>query len=361
MPNILRAFGAEPDGARLQRAQASPQWRHGRFDQGLPNHMDYVGMLVRFLLRRGTKVPTAAVPVEATDPSAFARPPASGLGLTWLGHSSVLVELEGVRVLLDPMWGPRASPTPAAGPKRFFEAPLALERLPDLDAVVLSHDHYDHLDEGTIVALNRRGCLFVAPLGVGAHLERWGVPAERIVELDWWQEWDVKGVTLACVPARHFSGRKPWGQNRTLWSGWVLKGRTRRFYYSGDSGYFNGFKAIGAKYGPFDAACLDCGAYDPTWPDAHLGPEQAVQACLDAGAALLLPMHWATFHLALHGWTEPVERLLVAARAAGVAVAAPRPGQRLDPARPPAPERWWPDAPWDTAAESPVRSTGLGA
>lgn len=359
MRDLLRALGAKPAGERLRRAQNSPQWKGGRFDQGLPLHFDYGALLSRFFLRfRGKRRPDQDLPVVATDPSLFDRPPLSGLRVTWLGHSTALVELEGVRVLLDPMWGPRASPSRSVGPARFYAPPLALPDLPRLDAIVFSHDHYDHLDEMTVTALRGMECPFVAPLGVGAHLEHWGVPAERIMEMDWWEELKLGDLTLACVPARHFSGRGL-RRNATLWCGWALLGRERRLFYSGDSSYFDGFRAIGARYGPFDAGLFECGAYDPAWPDVHLGPEQAVQACKDSGARLFIPMHWGTFDLAMHGWTEPVERLLVAARAAGLAVAVPRPGQSLEPSNPPPLERWWPDARWEGAGQTPIRSTGI--
>lgn len=315
-------------------------------------------MLGRFLRSRGPKRPLQPLPVIATDPSLFATPPASGLRVTWLGHSTAIIELEGCRVLLDPVWGLRASPFRWIGPLRFHVPPLALQDLPHLDAIVFSHDHYDHLDQMTVMALRALKCPFVAPLGVGAHLERWGVPGEQIVEMDWWEERDLGGLTLSCVPARHFSGRSL-RQNSTLWSGWVLKGHERRLYYSGDSAYFDGFNAIGTRYGPFDAGLFECGAYDPTWPDVHLGPEQAVQACKDSQARLFIPMHWGTFDLAMHGWTEPIERMLVAAQAGGVAVAVPRPGQSLEPSKPPPLERWWPEIRWEGVGQTPIHSTGI--
>ena len=355
---LLSGLGARPAGGRLKRIQASPQWNDGRFDQGLPLHFDYPSMLGRFLRIGRAKAPSPPVPALATDPALFSVPPASGLRVTWLGHSSSLVELEGTRVLLDPMFGPRASPLSWAGPLRFHDPPLAVQDLPHLDAIVFSHDHYDHLDEGTVRALRHCGCPYIVPLGVGAHLERWGVPADGIVEMDWWEERALGNTTLACVPARHFSGRD-FRRNATLWCGWALVGRERRLYYSGDTAYFAGFKDIGTRYGPFDVGLIENGAYDKSWPDVHLGPEQAVQACLDAEARLFVPVHLGTFSLAVHGWTEPVERLLVAAPAAGVAVAVPRPGQSFEPSDPPPLVRWWPEERWERAAEAPVRSTGL--
>jgi L-ascorbate metabolism protein UlaG (beta-lactamase superfamily) len=237
--------------------------------------------------------------------------------------------------------------------------PIAADALPEIDAVVISHDHYDHLDYPTVLQLNERGVPFVVPLGVGAHLEYWGVPAAQIHELDWWQQVTLRELSFVATPARHFSGRGL-GADRTLWAGWALIGRERRAYYSGDTAMFEGFAQIGARLGPFDVAMIEVGAYDAMWADVHLGPEQAILAHRAVKGGVLVPVHWGTFDLALHGWTEPMERTLVAARDAGVRVVTPRPGQSIDSAAPPAPERWWPSVPWKTAAEAPVVSSGLG-
>jgi len=267
------------------------------------------------------------------------------------------VEIDGRRVLIDPVWGKRASPSSFFGPARFYEPPARLEQLPVPDAVLLTHDHFDHLDLPSIRAIKDWKTRFVAPLGLGAHLEAWGVPPERISELDWWDELTLDGLTLACVPARHFSGRS-FIRNRTLWCGWALIGPEHRLYNSGDTAYFDGFKAIGAKYGPFDASCFEMGAYDPAWPDVHIGPEQAARAWADVRGGLLLPVHWGTFALAPHAWMEPVERLLLAAAEAKIPLSIPRPGQSVEPASPPPLERWWPQHPWERAEQAPIRSTG---
>jgi L-ascorbate metabolism protein UlaG (beta-lactamase superfamily) len=202
---------------------------------------------------------------------------------------------------------------------------------------------------------------WVAPLGVGAHLEHWGVPSERITELDWWEEAVVAGVRIASTPTRHFSGRTLGDRNRTLWCGWALLGADRRIWVSGDGGMQAGFAEIGARLGPFDGSLVETGAYNAHWADIHMGPEQAVEAHRQARGGVLIPVHWGTFDLALHGWTEPAERVLVAAEAAGVSVAVPRPGQSVDPLDPPVTERWWPDLPWQSAEEAPVVSSGLAA
>lgn len=354
------AIGTLPSGARSERRALSPQFRDGKFVDTLPRvEPDLWGATLRFMAGMEHGEPRAPLPVLFRQ-TAESEPPVSGLRITWLGHSTLLVEIEGRRVLIDPVFSERCSPSSFVGPKRFHPVPMQVEDLPRLDAVVISHDHYDHLDYETVARLRSRGVPFVVPLGVGAHLEYWGVPLTLIHELDWWQETVLAGLRLVATPARHFSGRGL-GEDRTLWSGWALIGERRRVYYSGDTAMFEGFAQIGARLGPFDAAMIEVGAYDAMWADLHLGPEQAVQAHQAVRGGLLFPVHWGTFNLALHTWVEPVERTLVAARAAGVDVVTPRPGESIDVASPASPTRWWPDVPWKAAAEAPVVSSGLSA
>jgi len=271
-------------------------------------------------------IPVATPPFLQRSATDFSEPPASGLRITWLSHSTLLIEIDGLRVLIDPVWGERASPFNWLGPERFFPPPLPFEQLPGLDVVVISHDHYDHLDFPTIRRLVDDGVPFVVPLGVGAHLEYWGIPAERITELDWWQEHSIGDLRLVATPARHFSGRSMFMADReaTLWSGWALLGPQHRLYYSGDTAMFPGFADIGDRLGPFDATMIESGAYNPMWADVHLGPEQAVEAHLMVGGGVMIPVHWGLFDLAVHGWTEPIERVLVAAHKHGVSVVTPR-------------------------------------
>jgi len=266
-----------------------------------------------------------------------------GLHITWYGHASALVEIEGRRILFDPVWSDRCSPSQQVGPKRLHQPPVALADLPPLTAVVISHDHYDHLDMATVEQLVRlQDALFVVPLGIGAHLDAWGVPAGRIVELDWREEYTVDGVTLTCTAARHFSGR---GLHRdgTLWASWIVAGPTKKLFYTGDSGYFDGYAEIGERHGPFDATLIQIGAYGDAWPHIHMFPEEGVAAHIDLRGAVMIPVHWATFNLAFHAWSEPVERVWVEAKARGVRLAVPRPGQRVDVAAPPAVDGWGED------------------
>jgi L-ascorbate metabolism protein UlaG (beta-lactamase superfamily) len=355
------AMGGRVEGARLERVERSPQWRDGQFRNELPRvDGSATRMLGEFLLGGSDhRQPDAPLPVVARRRADYDAPPASGLRVTWLGHSTLLLEIDGRRVLIDPVWGERASPFTFMGPKRFFAPPLPLAELPPVDVVVISHDHYDHLDVPTVKALAARGARFAVPLGVGAHLRAWGVAEQRITELDWWDTTSVGDLRLTATPARHFSGRGIGDQGRTLWAGWAFTGPRHRVFYSGDTALHDDLAAIGARLGPFDLTMIETGAYDALWADVHLGPEQAVRAHQLVRGGVLLPVHWGLFDLALHGWTEPIERVLVAAQAAGVRVAAPRPGDRVEPATLGAPERWWPAVPWETAQQAPAWSTGV--
>ncbi|MGK0358472.1 MAG: L-ascorbate metabolism protein UlaG (beta-lactamase superfamily) [Bradymonadia bacterium] len=359
---VLAAFawtaaGTKPDGARLARVQQSPQYKDGNFFNALPEKMDAWAATKRMFQGGDHRTPEGAIPTASK--TNLSTPPASGLRVTWLGHSSVLIEIDGARILTDPVWGERVFPISFLGPKRFYPVQRTLEELMPIDAVVLSHDHYDHLDEGSIRKLSALGVRFITPLGIGAHLEYWGVAADRITELDWWQTETIGDLTLACTPSRHFSGRFLTDRNATLWASWSLIGPTHRVFFSGDTAMFPGFKEIGAKYGPFDVVLMESGAYDKAWMDVHIGPEQGVEAFADLKGKLLIPVHWGTFNLAIHNWTEPVERLLVAAKKVGAEVYVPKPGESIEPASMPASQKWWPDVPWQTATENPIVSSGL--
>ena len=354
------AFGGRAAGERLARMQRSPQYADGAFANPLPVYQASMGKILRRWLFEDTpnREPDSGLPVMTRSASDFDAP-SDELRVTWLGHSTMLVEMDSIRILIDPVFGDYASPGRLFGVKRFYDLPLRLEDLPPLDAVVFSHDHYDHLNEYTVKALRDRVPLFIMPLGLGAHLESWGVSPERIMEMDWWDEVMVGQVKLVCTPSRHFSGRFLNDRNATLWSSWAFIGQEQRAYYSGDTGMFPGFAEIGERLGPFDITMMETGAYNQDWPDVHMGPEQAIQAHQMVRGNLFVPVHWATFALAFHGWTEPVERVLVAADSAGVMVATPKPGESIMMTSNPGVQRWWPDLPWITAEEYPIVSTGL--
>jgi L-ascorbate metabolism protein UlaG (beta-lactamase superfamily) len=351
------AIGYAPKGERLQAMQASPQWNDGVFENPQPLWNDPVGMLTNFLEPEPNLSPSEPVPVETVDGARFDTPPPSGLRITWLGHSTLLIEIDGQVLLTDPVWGERTSPVDWLGPKRWYAPPLAMDELPSLDAVLISHDHYDHLDYPSIVALADRDTKFFAPLGVGAHLEAWGVPAERILDVDWWDAHTIGGLTITTAPSRHASGREILDQNRTLWAGYAIRSENHNIFFSGDTGLFPGMTEIGEKLGPFEVTMLEVGAYGQAWPDWHLGPEQAVRAHQMLQGEVFLPVHWGLFDLANHGWTEPIERVLVAAEQRGVPVLTPRPGGSVEPTQPGEQVRWWPELPWRTEAEYPIVAT----
>lgn len=353
-----KGFGHRAEGERRQRCERSPQWRDGQFVNPQPIINDWKGVVSGLLHASPHTTPLVEPPTVIVDPQQFATLPTSGLRVTWLGHSSILVEIDGHRVLTDPVFSPRVTPIGFVGPKRYYAPLIELGKLPGLDAVVISHDHYDHLDRGTIVAMKDWNTTFVVPLGVGAHLAYWGVPESRIVELDWWQSHRVRGLEIVCTPARHASGRTQiFDRDRTLWAGWALVGNRHRAYYSGDTGLFPAMKDIGARLGPFDVTMIETGQYHRAWPDWHIGPEQAVQAHQLLRGRVMLPVHWALFTLAYHGWTEPVERTLAAAERAQVKLLTPKPGESIEPESLPRLSRWWPSVPWDSAEQSPIVSS----
>jgi len=355
-------IGGRPEGERLERISKSPHYDadKGKFVNALPARDDFHFKTAwGFIAGRPHTTPETAPPVFADTDKVLATAPDDDLRVTWFGHSSILVEVDGVRVLADPVWGPRTAPWSFMGPKRFHAPPLALDALPSLDAVVISHDHYDHLDAPTIRILADQVPLFLVPLGVGARLESWGVAPERIVELDWWEEREIRGVRVIATPARHFSGRSITDANETLWASWSFVGPEHRAYFSGDTSMFPGFKEIGNRLGPFDIAMIESGAYHQDWADVHLGPEQALQAFQDVRGKVFMPVHWGTFNLALHAWTEPVERIIAASAAADIPLAVPQPGQSIEPSRLPELVRWWPTIPWDSAQVHPIVSSGL--
>ncbi|BBZ12282.1 MBL fold metallo-hydrolase [Mycobacterium branderi] len=336
------ALGADPAAIRAV-AGRSANFRDGVFVNLEPASLFSMDReQQRLILReviggRAASRPCAAIPLAEPQPMGSAV----DLAVCWLGHATALLEIDGYRVLTDPVWSDRCSPSDVIGPQRMHPPPIELEGLPALDAIVISHDHYDHLDIDTVLALARtQWAPFVVPLGVGAHLRSWGIPEERIVELDWNEHANVDELTLVCTPARHFSGRFM-NRNTTLWASWAVIGPKHRAYFGGDTGYTKSFAQIGAEHGPFDLTLLPVGAYNKAWPDIHMNPEEAVRAHRDLGGRVLLPVHWCTFRLAPHPWAEPIERLLTAAEASDVRVVVPKLGQRVDPAESTECEPWW--------------------
>jgi L-ascorbate metabolism protein UlaG (beta-lactamase superfamily) len=331
-------------GLRRERSQASTQFHDGKFRNPSGAGPDIKGsrlsIMGEFFFRRGRREPRAALPL-ARPHETWARPVDTGFRVTWLGHSTVLLELDGRRVLTDPVFGDRASPFSFAGPRRFHPVPATLDELPPLDAVVLSHDHFDHLCASTVTALAARRVPFVTALGVGAHLEEYGVDPAVIRELDWHESTEVAGLRFTATPSQHFSGRSLTGNNRTLWASWVVQSERRKVFFSGDTGLIPEFADIGRAHGPFDLVMLEVGAYHPAWGTIHLGPENALTAFERLGGGTLLPVHWGTFNLGLHDWDEPAETLLTLAAQRGARIVTPQIGAAFEPEQVSAPSPWW--------------------
>ena len=331
----LPAFGGDVEGPRRERVLRSPQFIDGRFQNTPPQDTDNAILETLRLYRQGQiREPQFEIPVMPLLPAALRAPASNGLRAIWFGHATVLVEVEGLRLMTDPMLSDVASPLPF-GPRRMHAPPIALADLADIDAVLISHDHYDHLDMGTIRHLAAQGTHFYVGLGVGAHLERWQVAPAQIHEMDWWESLELKGVRIHCTPARHYSGRKRM-DNSTLWASWVVEGAQHSLYVSGDTGYAGHFRAIRERYGATQLNLIKVGAYGtpPSWLDIHMEPESAVQANRDLGDGILLPVHWATFNLAYHAWDEPIVRTLRAAQGGQARVVTPRVGEVVEVGQP---------------------------
>ncbi|WP_187367229.1 MBL fold metallo-hydrolase [Massilia mucilaginosa] len=322
----------------------SPQFSDGKFRNPVPMYKQSPAQLARltwtFLTGKNKDtVPSGAIPVQALTRAQLLAAPDNTLFR--LGHSTLLLKLDNAFYLTDPVFSKRASPVQWAGPARFHQPPISIEELPPLKAVILSHDHYDHLDHASVLALAAKTEHFLTPLGVGDRLVAWGIDAAKVTQLDWWQERKVGKVRLVATPAQHFSGRSLSDGNSTLWASWVFVHKDLRVFFSGDTGYFDGFKAIGNKFGPFDVTMLETGAYDKQWPDVHMEPEQTLQAFLDLKGKWLMPVHNGTFDLSLHPWHEPFDRIAALASARGVPLTTPEMGQALDLNNPAPGQAWW--------------------
>ena len=344
----MRSLGKRPDGLRLERMKASACWGGEAFRNihpilpGLRDPAAKMPSLSDFLCGGERRVPRQQLP-SISPRDAWAKPPGTGLRVTWLGHSTTLIEIDGHRVLTDPVWGPRASPSRLIGPKRFQPVPVALRALPPVDLVIVSHDHYDHLDYPTIRQLAKLDVPFVTSLGVGAHLEAFGVPAGRITELDWWETHTLKSADLSvtAAPSQHFSGRGLHDRNATLWSSMVIRSSRHTVFFSGDTGLTTQFATLRERLGPFDLTMLEVGGHHPSWGDIHLGPHNALKALALLGGGTFLPIHWGTFALATHDWDQPVESLLVRAPQEGVRLLLPQLGEPVEPAREHEVTPWW--------------------
>lgn len=283
---------------------------------------DFASTTWDFLFTGNARTPDRELPLKQVDLTHFTNPGKSQLNATWLGHSSLMVNMDGYRILTDPVFQKRVS---IVGPTRFNgDVPIDIRQVPEVDVVIISHDHYDHLNKHSVRHLEPKTKQFIVPTAVGTLLAKWGVPAEKIVELDWWETFRFDpDLAITATPAQHFSGRGLTGRNKTLWASWVVTSPAHKIFFSGDSGYFDGFKQIGEAFGPFDMTFIECGAYNQSWAQVHMFPEQTVRAHKDLGGDVLHPIHWGTFNLALHPWYEPMERLTAAANTANTKIAVP--------------------------------------
>ncbi|MDO6803780.1 MBL fold metallo-hydrolase [Wenyingzhuangia sp. 1_MG-2023] len=331
--NFTPSLGGDVSEEQQKIYQASHQYKDGKFNNTNPvpkklSFSENIKLMYTFFT---TKVPKDR-PMEdlkvkklSADEVAHYKGAAR---LVWFGHSAFLLQMDGQNILIDPMFGKVAAPHPLLGGNRFnTEFPLTIEELPEIDAIIFSHDHYDHLDYESVMKLKDKTNQFFVPLGVGTHLTAWGIAKDKITEMDWWQETTFKDITLVCTPAQHFSGRKLNNGQSTLWSSWVIQSKDENLFFSGDSGYATHFTEIGNKYGPFDLALMECGQYNKMWSDIHMMPEETAQAGIDVQAKRIMPIHWGGFKLALHSWTDPVERLQSKAEGLNLQVITPEIGE----------------------------------
>lgn len=317
----------------------------GRYINTKPNRpykfgfCDTLSVAYKFLFETGARSPQALLPEVKPDLASFLVP-GQKVKFVWFGHSTLLLNIDGRIVLLDPVFSGHASPF-SWMVKRFQPAALKREELPPIDLIVISHDHYDHLDQETIEFFKEKDTQFAVPLAVGQHLRSWGVPSERIAELNWYETFSFKGLTLTATPAHHFSGRGLFDRDKTLWASWIIQGTHERIYYSGDSGYADHFKEIGERFGPFDLAFVENGQYDERWLDAHMLPEETIQAAVDLKARTFVPVHWGMFDLSIHHWTDPVKRSSKLAKERGLPFLSPRLGEIVDRNVEQSFQEWW--------------------
>ena len=328
--NTSPQFGASATEADLVRYQRSSNYgNNGAFKNMEPTRQSTgfkLSTIPKFFMKGVNMRPETELSQQMLTGAAF-ESKHEGPRITWFGHSAVLLEMNDLNIFIDPMLGEVPAPHPFLGNSRFNATlPLAIDELPYIDVVLITHDHYDHLDYGSIQKIKSRVGRYFVPLGIKAHLVSWGIDEGAITEFDWWEETQFNSVQFVATPARHFSGRS-FKRNQTLWCSWVIKTDDHAVFFSGDSGYGSHFKQIGEQYGPFEFAMMECGQYNEQWAHVHMMPEETVQASIDLNASLMMPIHWGAFKLALHEWTDPIERVTAAAKNMNVNIATPRIGE----------------------------------
>ena len=340
------AMGTNPDGIYLDNIHKSEQFNTSlkKFQNPeatplLTGKRSYFDVLSDFFFKGENRRPSEKLPEDASSLEALASK-ANNIRFIWFGHSTILLEMDKKRILIDPVFSKYASPIPGIV-KRFQPPVYDVKNIHDVDVVLISHDHNDHLDYETIKKLKKRNLKFIVPLGVGAHLRYWGVDEKKITELDWWENVSIQGLIFTAAPAQHFAGRGLFNENSTLWASWVVQGKERNIYFGGDSGYSKHYKEIGDRLGPFDLTFLENGAYDLSWKFVHQLPEEGVQANIDLRGKAMVPIHWGMFDLALHSWHEPVERVTKEAEIKGVKIIAPKLGQLVSIQSEYKQETWW--------------------
>ena len=360
--NFSPQFGAKTTGVNYERIKSSKNFKNGKFRNiektAIMTKMDLTSLFKYFI--KGNTVPNFTIPIEKSysiksddldttvvNNNLDSYKQKSNVKVTWFGHSALLLEVNNRKILLDPMLGKIPAPHPWLGSKRFNEElPMKIEDIPQIDAVLISHDHYDHLDYWSITKIKDKVKMFYVPLGIAAHLKSWGVDESRIIELDWWEEAEFQELTFVSTPSRHFSGRGLFNKDSTLWCSWVIKNENTKIFFSGDGGYSKTFKEIGEKFGPFDLTLLECGQYDEGWSEIHMMPEETVQAHIDLRGKLLMPIHWGAFKLSIHPWQEPVERLLLKANPLKVKITTPMIGEPITLGKSVPSSKWWKNKPY---------------
>lgn len=344
----LPQFGQKPKGEHLAALQNSAQHNGESFENagGVKMEMSagkFARMMRAYMHKPNQTHPEKQLEVLHPNPKLVKNSSDTITALTWYGHSAFLIEMDGKKIMLDPMLGDHASPFSFAVKRFTRDLAIPIDSLPEIDAVILSHDHYDHLDYPTIVKMKHKVKHFYVPLGIASHLWHWGIDSSKITELDWNEQTKIGSIELICTPSQHFSGRGLGDSGSTLWCSWVIKGSRKSIFFSGDSGYFSGFKTIGENHGPFDLALIECGQYNELWHEIHMMPEESAQAALDLKAKAAMPIHWAMFELSLHAWTEPIERVTKKAEELNLILTTPKIGERfsLDEELPNT--EWWLD------------------